>query len=147
MWCCGLGSVDYVELLRRRSKAYYEYSRGAFERGDYDIAIFMIEQALQLYIKSMILRILGYTPRTHMIRELLAALAKALSSLNKNLLASRIKDFVEENRDALKLIEEAYTGSRYLYKVYEREDVEKLLSIAEKLINLLEDVEHELFAA
>jgi len=37
-----LSSIDYVELLRRRSKTYYEYSQEAFERGDYDIAIFMV---------------------------------------------------------------------------------------------------------
>jgi HEPN domain. len=31
-----------------RSKTYYEYSQEAFKRGDYDIAIFMVEQAAQL---------------------------------------------------------------------------------------------------
>jgi len=72
-------------------------------------------------------------------------LAEALSSLNKSSLASRIKGFVEENREALRLIEEAYTGSRYLYKVYEREDVEKSLRVVEKLLNLLEAIEHEVF--
>jgi HEPN domain-containing protein len=86
-----LSSIDYVELLRRRSKTYYEYSQEAFERGDYDIAIFMVGQAAQLRVKSVILRILGYTPRTHRVRELLAVLAEALSSLNKSSLASRIK--------------------------------------------------------
>jgi HEPN domain-containing protein len=72
-------------------------------------------------------------------------LAEALSSLNKSFLASRIKGFVEENREALRLIKEAYTGSRYLYKVYEREDVEKSLRVVEKLLNLLEAIEHEVF--
>ena len=140
-----MSSIDYVELLRRRSKTYYEYSQEAFERGDYDIAIFMVGQAAQLCVKSVILRILDYTPRTHRVRELLALLAEALSSLNKSSLASRIKGFVEENREALRLIEEAYTGSRYLYKVYEREDVEKSLRVVEKLLNLLEAIEHEVF--
>jgi HEPN domain-containing protein len=65
-------------------------------------------QAAQLRVKSVILRILDYTPRTHKVRELLAVLAEALSSLNKSSLASRIKGFVEENREALRLIEEAY---------------------------------------
>jgi HEPN domain-containing protein len=64
----------------------------------------MVEQAAQLRVKSVILRILGYTPRTHRVRELLAVLAEALSSLNKSSLASRIKGFVEENREALRLI-------------------------------------------
>jgi HEPN domain-containing protein len=72
-------------------------------------------------------------------------LAEALSSLNKSSLASRIKGFVEENREALRLIEEAYTESRYLYKVYEREDVEKSLRVVEKPLNLLEAIEHEVF--
>lgn len=76
---------------------------------------------------------------------MLAVLAEALSSLNKSSLASRIKGFVEENREALRVIEEAYTGSRYLYKVYEREDSEKSLRAVENLLNLLEAIEHEVF--
>jgi hypothetical protein len=35
--------------------------------------------------------------------------------------------------------------SRYLYKVYEREDVEKSLRVVEKPLNLLEAIEHEVF--
>ncbi len=136
-----------MELLRRRSRAYYEYSREAFERGDFDIAIFMAEQAAQLCVKAVILRVLGYIPRTHRIRELLAVLVEALSSLGKSFLASRIRGFVEENRDALKLLEDAYTGSRYLYRVYEREEAEKSLKATGELLNLLEAIENEVFGA
>jgi HEPN domain-containing protein len=70
--------MDHVELLRRRSKTYYEYSREASEMGDFDIVMFMAEQAAQPHVKSPILRVLSYTPRTHRIRELLAVLAEAL---------------------------------------------------------------------
>ncbi|MGC8849607.1 MAG: HEPN domain-containing protein [Candidatus Bathyarchaeia archaeon] len=38
---------------------------------DYDIAAFMAEQALQLYIRSLILELTGEVPRVHAVRQLM----------------------------------------------------------------------------
>jgi HEPN domain-containing protein len=57
-----LSSIDRVEFLRGRSKAYYEYSQEAFERGGYDIAIFNGGASRSATHKICDLRILGYTP-------------------------------------------------------------------------------------
>jgi len=35
----------------------------AFERGDYDMTLFMCEQSVQLRIKAVLLRLLGYIPK------------------------------------------------------------------------------------
>jgi HEPN domain-containing protein len=37
--------MDPVELLRRRAVRFYDYARIAFDEGDYDITVFMCEQA------------------------------------------------------------------------------------------------------
>ncbi len=55
--------MHHVELLRRRSGAYYEYSREAFERGDFDITMFMTEQVAQLRVKAVILSAIILDPR------------------------------------------------------------------------------------
>ncbi len=46
--------------------------------GEYDIACFFAEQALQLRLEALLLRILGHVLRGHGVRELLGLLVKAL---------------------------------------------------------------------
>jgi HEPN domain-containing protein len=53
--------MDSVELLRRRSARFHDYARIAFDKGDYDMIVSMCEQAAQLYTKSLLLRMLGFT--------------------------------------------------------------------------------------
>jgi HEPN domain-containing protein len=94
--------MDSVELLRRRSMRFYDYARIAFDKGDYDITVSMCEKAAQLYMKSLL------------VRELLGVLLKALDRLGKVELSQESSRFSDVNRDALRLLEEAYTSSRYL---------------------------------
>jgi len=49
-------SMSCVELLYKRGRVFYDYALIAFERGDYDITVFMCEQAAQLSLK-------GYSPQ------------------------------------------------------------------------------------
>jgi HEPN domain-containing protein len=138
--------MDPVELLRRRSMRFYDYARIAFDNGDYDMTVFMCEQATQLYMKSLLLRLLGFTPRGHRIRELLGVLLKALDRLGRVELSQEVAKFSDVNRDALRLLEEAYTGSRYLSGVYGREDALRALKVVEELFKLLEVVERSVFS-
>jgi len=77
-----MGSIDLVELLKKRSSLFYEYAREALSRGHYDMAMFHAEQALQLRLKALALRILGYIPRIHSVRELLVV-AKSLDAVGR----------------------------------------------------------------
>ena len=43
-----MSSMDPVELLRRRAVRFYDYARIAFDNGDYNMTVFMCEQAAQL---------------------------------------------------------------------------------------------------
>jgi len=96
--------MDPVELLRRRAVGFYDYARIAFGKGDYDITVFMCEQAAQLYTKSLLLRMLGFTPRGHRVRELLGILLKALDRLGRVELSREIARFSDVNRDALRTL-------------------------------------------
>jgi len=125
---------------------FYDYALIAFERGDYDITVFMCEQAAQLSLKAILLRILGFIVRGHGIRELLGSLSKALESFGKIELSQEILKFVEDNRGGLKFLEEAYTSSRYIARVYEKEDALRSLEVVEMLFKLIEKLEGYVFS-
>jgi HEPN domain-containing protein len=107
---------------------------------------FMCEQAAQLFMKSLLLRMRGFAPRGHRVRELLGILLKALDRraldrLGRVKLSQESFRFSDVNRDALRLLDEAYTSSRYLSGVYERKVAFKALKVVEELFKLLEVVE------
>ncbi len=141
-----MGSLEHSELLRRRCRVFYEYAQQAFERRDYDTTLFMCEQAIQLCLKSILLRMLGFIPRGHGVRELLGVFSRTLRELGKMELSLRVSSFTERRRDVLRLIEEAYVVSRYLAKTYEREDAEKAIEATVELIKLIEGVEQDVFS-
>ncbi len=102
--------------------------------GDYDIAAFMADQAVQLYLKSVIFELTGEVPRVHAVRQLISALKDLLD--NPNL----FDDFVRENRSLFIRLEETYISSRYMPRRYDREEAEELLDFAEKVIKFVNSV-------
>ena len=50
---------EYVELIRERALRMLNSAKYHFNIGDYDLAAFMAEQAVQLFIKYKILEITG----------------------------------------------------------------------------------------
>jgi len=102
--------------------------------GHYDMAMFHVEQALQLRLKSLALRILGYIPRIHSVRELLGIVAKSLDAVGRGDLAAELKEFAERNRGALRLLEEAYTSTRYSPKTYDEAEASNALGAVEEAL-------------
>ena len=60
--------------------------------GDFDIAAFTADQAVQLYLKSVILELSGEMPRVHVVRQLMYILKELL---NKR---SAVDKSVRENK-------------------------------------------------
>jgi HEPN domain-containing protein len=52
-----------------------------------------------------------------------------------------VHEFVEKNRESLKLLETAYLSSRYLLVPFSREDAEKLISTSREVKNFVEQLE------
>jgi len=69
-----------------------------------------------------------------------------LERLGRVELSQEIARFNDVNRDALRLLEEAYTGSRCPSGVYGREDALRALKVVEELFKLLEVVERSVFS-
>ncbi len=121
--------IDEIRLLRRRSKAFLERAMDSLNSGDYDIASFLSEQAVQLYLKSLLLEKLGDYPRTHSLSTLLAITKKVPS-------CERITELLERNKTEIRLMEDSYIASRYLMREYTREEAEVLVNLAREVLKL-----------
>lgn len=125
-----------MNLLKRRAKAFLESARADYARGDYDLVLFHIEQFLQLYLKYLLYRRIGDYPKTHSLIRLLRDVMRVYGD-------NVLKEFYEENMEALYLLEEAYIASRYLPREYDREIAERILGFAKKALEVLECLERE----
>jgi len=123
-----------VSLLRDRSLRMLDSAKRSLVNGDYDIAAFMADQAVQLYLKFVILELTGEVPRVHAVRQLMGVLKDLWGKPNL------VDDFVRENRSLLIRLEEAYISSRYMPREYDRDEAEELVSFAEKAIEFVKSV-------
>ncbi len=130
-------SYREVDLLRNRSLRMLSSARRSLLDRDYDITAFMADQAIQLYLKSVILELTGEVPRVHAVRQLMYALKELLGKSNL------FDDFVKENRSLLIRLEESYISSRYLPREYEREEAEELINFSEKVIEFVKSVKNK----
>jgi len=122
--------MEEVEILRGKAKTFLKYAEEALERRDFDFACFSSEQAAQLFIKSVIWS--WEVLRLHRVRGLLHLLGRSVPEMEKP-----ITEFVEENREVLRALEDAYIASRYMPSTYTREDAEALVRLAEGLIEFI----------
>ncbi len=122
-----------VEVLERRSREFLEEARIALERGSYDVACFLAEQSLQLFLKFVLLKIIGDYPRTHSIRRLLGELRKITGS-------KYLDEFIRANRARLSALEDAYLMARYFIKEYTLEDAEDMIKVVEETIDTVNRV-------
>ena len=121
-------------MLLARSKMMLEEARDALRKKRYDVAVFLAEQGLQLYLKAQLYRLLGEYPRTHSIRRLLALLAKSLGGGAEE----EIARFSREKRPFLSELEDVYIVARYMPRTYTEEDARDILGFVEEVIGLVE---------
>ncbi|MGC8933420.1 MAG: HEPN domain-containing protein, partial [Candidatus Methanodesulfokora sp.] len=93
-------SGELVDRSRRRALVFLDEAENLANKGEHDVACFNAEQATQLYLKSVILKIFGEIPRTHSIGALLGYLADKLEEGYEEE-GSRIRRFAADNRDIL----------------------------------------------
>lgn len=125
---------DYAGILRRRAESFLKDAVVDFERGDYDLALFHVEQFIQLSLKRLLYAKLGDYPKKRSVVRLLGEVLKLYDD-------EKLKTFYEENLEKLYLLEEAYVTSRYLPREYDRRIAEKMLRFAEEFREVLKCVE------
>ncbi len=120
---------EFVETLKRRAERFLVDAEADLESGEYDIALFHVEQAVQLFLKARILSFGVEFPKTHEI----STLVKIAGELGVRGLGK----LVRENRDTVELLEHAYISSRYLPISFSKKDVEKALEFARRIRDAL----------
>ena len=121
-----------VEFLRKRGIEFLKEAEIALERGSYDVACFLTEQSLQLFLKSTLLKLIGDYPRTHSIRHLLGEFVRVVKS-------EKTENFIRINRARLSMLEDAYLMARYFVKEYGREDAEDMVELVKEATRLINE--------
>jgi HEPN domain-containing protein len=117
---------EEYEALLKRSDGFLETALMQARAGMYDLAVFSLEQSLQLFLKATLLRVGSDYPRTHSIRRLLELLTEVTGRSELRELASRYS--VE-----LGALEDAYISSRYIPRIYTKDEFERLRAVVEEV--------------
>ncbi|MEM4970931.1 MAG: HEPN domain-containing protein [Sulfolobales archaeon] len=138
-------SGEYPMLLRRRALKALNWAERALEEGDYDTAAREAEYAAQLYLKSIIYRVLGEEVRGHNIRELMGVLISALLEEGFSEEANMLADYSRRKRRELAELSEAHTRATYGLVEYTRASAELLVRIARDIVEILRRLEVRIF--
>jgi len=120
---------DYRYLVER-SRRFYETALVQIDRGFYDLAAFSLEQALQLFLKALLLRLGVDYPRTHSVRRLLELIHQISGRQEVGELLRRL---VLE----LALLEDAYVTSRYVPRDFSKEEVMRLKDAVDEVMRVV----------
>jgi len=138
-------SGENSALLRKRALNAFKWAGRAFKDKDYDTAVREVEYAVQLYVKSIIYRVLGEETRGRNLRELLGILVSALVEAGFEEEAKELMEYIRRHRRELVELTEAHTRAVYGLVEYGRREAEILLKIAKNIIDALRDLEVKVF--
>jgi len=114
---------DFVKKLIKRSERFFTNALRDFEEKEYDVAMFNLEQSLQLFLKAKILSKGIQFPKTREIEKLIEFLSKIEKEIKLN----------EKEKKVLKNLEQAYISSRYLPFSFSEEDVRDAIELVKKI--------------
>ncbi|MEM3552724.1 MAG: HEPN domain-containing protein [Candidatus Bathyarchaeia archaeon] len=125
-------SFDEAEILRKRTEAFLKNAEHLLKIGEWDLAVFNLEQYCQLILKYKLLIKAGSYSRTHSLRRLI----RELASFHPKLLS-----IVEDEKDLhyIARLEEAYVTSRYIPYSYEEKEAQSLYNFVTRRFKLLMD--------
>ncbi|MCU7788465.1 MAG: HEPN domain-containing protein [Pyrobaculum sp.] len=124
-----------MDVLKERALQFYEEARFAIEREFCELALFNVEQTLQLYIKHLLYKKVGDFPKTHFLRDLADRLVEVYGD------RCGLAPLFTKWRYVLALLEYAYISSRYLPFRARREDCQEALKFAEEALAVFKCLE------
>ncbi|OYT38518.1 MAG: hypothetical protein B6U89_05705 [Desulfurococcales archaeon ex4484_58] len=112
-----------MEYLKENAEYFEKKAREAFEEGVYNFTLFFAEQALQLYIKYILVKTIGDYPKTHSFSTLFQILAEIIDSAY---------EFYDKYSELFELLEDAYITVRYFGRKYSKTTAEKILRLIDE---------------
>ena len=121
----------YMSYLRRNALSFLKEAERDFNEGEFNLAMFHLEQALQLALKYTLYERTGTFKRTHDIMELLEDIVKLTNN-------DKLRELLEKETSLLDLLRQAYIGARYLPIQYNRKSVQEALNLVRMILHELE---------
>ena len=116
--------------LLKRSRDFLETAEYQINRDFHALAVFSLEQALQLFLKAKLLAEGADYPRIHSVRTLLRMLSKLVPKNKKSTIENILENYLLE----LGLLEDAYITSRYAMREFTQQETEKLIKAVKEIM-------------
>jgi len=123
-----------MKFLKERMNDYMKSFDMHFKNDMLNLAMFDLEQYVQLYLKQKLYDLVGEFPKTHSIRKLLREIGKIKNR------EKEVEDFIAKNSIYISDLELAYIASRYMDKEYSKEEVLEIKKFLHKLKNFIEEL-------
>jgi HEPN domain-containing protein len=119
-----------MDFLKNNSIDFFKEGERNLNEGKYNLAIFHLEQALQLGSKYKLYELTGTYDKTH---DIIILLNKFIELTKDN----KLKEIMDEEYITLELIIQAYISSRYLPFTYDKKSAEKAYQVVKNILNVL----------
>jgi HEPN domain-containing protein len=119
-----------MDFLKNNSIDFFKEGERNLNERKYNLAMFHLEQALQLGLKYKLYELTGTYDKTH---DIIILLNKVIE-LTKN---NKLKEIVDNEYITLELIKQAYISSRYLPFTYDKKSTEKAYQVVKNILNVL----------
>lgn len=112
-----------MSFLLENARSFWRAAQLMLSEGEHNLALFHLEQALQLCLKYKLYEQYGDYPKTHSLRTLINEVSRFTT--------------IDVDPLILDLLEDAYIGSRYLPIRYSRESVIRAMQEVGKVLKTL----------
>jgi len=122
-------SLNEIKNLREKARSFLSQAEEALKNNAYDVSVFLADISAQLYLKSILLELIGDYLRTHSLRMLLGEISRHVKS-------SEVGEFMRVNRARITALEDAYFTTRYSIRPFEKEDAEDAVRLVKEIMEL-----------
>lgn len=137
---------ELVNALRRRARSLLKHAYIYLNDGDFDLACYNCQQALELYLKSIIYELFSEEVKTYSLRELFEKLHEKLRNTGRVRDAELVESIVKNYKNAIVGLEGAGVDARYGMKPYDRRDAINSIEAVEQIIEKLEKIRRRILA-
>jgi HEPN domain-containing protein len=119
-----------MDFLKNNSIDFLKEGERNLNEEKYNLAMFHLEQSLQLGLKYKLYELTGTYDKTH---DIIILLNKVIELTKDN----KLKEIMDMEYITLELIKQAYISSRYLPFTYDKKSAEKAYQVVKNILNVL----------
>ncbi len=121
-------SYRYASEFLRKAKEFLDLAELSLDKGYYDLAVFNAHQATELFLKGILLKVLGTFPRTHDLVELIEVLSEE---------CEEARCLLKERMERLEHLTDAYFTTSYVPRKFRRDLAELFVNLASEVMDFV----------